>query len=91
VPQGAVDWIFQSWPTLFAAALAMWLLLKSRVSTAHSLVQKACRLAMFFFLYSGFLYVLKWNPFWKWMLTLGFENHNKTEGFLNLVLRWFGW
>jgi hypothetical protein len=40
---------------------------------------------MFFFLYSAFLYVLKWNPFWKWMLTLGFENHNKTEGFLNLV------
>jgi transitional endoplasmic reticulum ATPase len=84
-PEGAVDWIFQSWPALFAAALAMWLLLKGPIATAHVLVQKACRLAMFFFLYSAFLYVLKWNPFWKWMLTLGFENRNKTEGFLILV------
>ncbi len=60
-PEGAADWIFQSWPALFAAALAMWLLLNGPVGTAHSLVQKACRLAMFFFLYCGFLYVLKWE------------------------------
>jgi transitional endoplasmic reticulum ATPase len=83
--QGAADWIFRSWPALFAAALAMWLLLKGPLATAHSLIQKFCRLAMFFFLYCGVLYVLKWNLFWKWMLSLGFENRNKTEGFLILV------
>ena len=83
--EGPADWIFRSWPALFAAALAMWLLLKGPATSAHPLVRKACRLAMFFFLYSGFLYVLKWNLFWKWMLTLGFENRNKTEGFLILV------
>jgi hypothetical protein len=54
-------------------------------TSAHPLVRKACRLAMFFFLYSGFLFVLKWNQFWKWILALGFENRNKTEGFLILV------
>lgn len=84
-PEGATDWIFQSWPALFAAALAMWLLLKGPVATAHGVIQKACRLAMVFFLYSGFLYLLKWNMFWKWMLALGFENRNKTEGFLIFV------
>ncbi len=91
-PEGATDWIFQSWPALFAAALAMWLLLNGPVGTAHSLVQKACRLAMFFFLYCGFLYLLKWNTFWKWMLALGFENRNKAEGFLIFVstLVWLG-
>jgi transitional endoplasmic reticulum ATPase len=83
--EGPADWIFPSWPTLFAAALAMWLLLKGPATSAHPLVRKACRLAMFFFLYSGFLYVLQWNPFWKWMLALGFENRNKTEGVLILV------
>lgn len=83
--EGPADWIFRSWPALFAAALAMWLLLKGPATSAHPLVRKACRLAMFFFLYSGFLYVLKWNQFWKWMLALGFENRNKTEGFLILV------
>lgn len=71
-PEGATDWIFRSWPALFAAGLAMWLLLKGPLATAHSLVQKLCRLAMFFFLYCGVLYVLKWNPFWKWILSLGF-------------------
>ena len=84
-PEGATDWIFQSWPALFAAVLAMWLLLKGPVATAHAVVQKVCQLAMFFFLYSGFLYLLKWNTFWKWMIALGFENRNKTEGFLIFV------
>lgn len=84
-PEGAADWIFQSWPALFAAALAMWLVLDGPAAAGRLLVQRACRLAMFFFLYCGFLYLLKWNPFWKWMLTLGFENRNKTEGFLILV------
>ena len=84
-PEGAADWIFRSWPALFAAGLAMWLLLHGSVSAAHPLVQRACRLAMFFFVYCGFLYLLKWNPFWRWMLSLGFENKNTTAGFLILV------
>jgi hypothetical protein len=46
--EGATDWIFQSWPALGAATLAMWLLLKGPVASAHPMVQKACRLAMFF-------------------------------------------
>jgi hypothetical protein len=46
---------------------------------------KACRVALAFFLYSGFLYLLKWNPFWKWMLSVGFESRNKAEGFLILI------
>jgi transitional endoplasmic reticulum ATPase len=90
VGQGPADWIFRSWPALFAAALAMWLLLKGPAATAHPLIRKACRLAMFFFLYCGFLYVLKWPRFWNWMLALGFENRNKTEGFLILVST-LGW
>jgi transitional endoplasmic reticulum ATPase len=40
---------------------------------------------MFFFIYCGFLYLLKWNPFWRSLLSLGFENKNTTEGFLILV------
>ena len=83
--EGPADWIFRSWPALFAAALAMCLLLQGPAARAHPFIQKACRLAMLFFLYSGFLYVLKWNPFWSWMRALGFENRNKTEGFLILV------
>lgn len=90
--EGATDWIFQSWPALFAATLAMWLLLRGPVATAHPLIQKACRLAMFFFAYCGFLYILKWDPFWQLIRGLGFESHNKTEGFLILVstLIWLG-
>jgi transitional endoplasmic reticulum ATPase len=90
--EGATDWIFQSWPALFAATLAMWLLLRGPVATAHTLIQKACRLAMFFFAYCGFLYILKWDPFWRLIRGLGFESHNKTEGFLILVstLIWLG-
>jgi transitional endoplasmic reticulum ATPase len=90
--EGATDWIFQSWPALFAATLAMWLLLRGPVATAHPLIQKACRLAMFFFAYCGFLYILKWDPFWQLIRGLGFESHNKAEGFLILVstLIWLG-
>ena len=38
-----------------------------------------------FFAYSGFLYLLKWNPFWKWVPSLGFESRNNAEGFLILL------
>ena len=80
-----------SWPALFAAALAMWLVLKGPAAKKPSWVQKACRVAIAFFLYSGFLYLLKWNPFWKWMPSVDFENRNRAEGFLILIstLVWF--
>ena len=74
-----------SWPAFFAAALAIWFVLKGPAAKTPSWVQKACRVALAFFLYSGFLYLLKWNPFWKWMLSVGFESRNKTEGFLILI------
>ena len=47
-------------------------------------VQKACRVAMAFFLYCGFLYLLKWTPFWR-VMPGSVENRNKTEGFLILI------
>jgi hypothetical protein len=82
---GPADWILRSWPTLFATAAAMWLLLQGPVANMPLFVQKGCRFVMVFFAYAGFLYLLKWNPFWKWMPWLGFEDRNKTEGFLILV------
>jgi hypothetical protein len=82
---GPADWILRSWPALFATAAAMWLLLQGPVAHMPPFVQKGCRFVMVFFAYAGFLYLLKWNPFWKWMLWLGFEDRNKTEGFLILV------
>src|SRR5260370_26059381 len=74
-----------SWPLLFAAALGMWLLLRGRAAKTPLFVQTLCRIATVFFAYCGFLYLLKWNPFWKWMLSTGFENRNTAEGFLILV------
>jgi len=74
-----------SWPFLFAAALAIWLLLKGPAAKTPLFVQKVCRIAIVFLAYCGFLYLLKWNPFWERMLALGFENRNKAEGFLILV------
>jgi hypothetical protein len=74
-----------SWPAFFAAALATWLVLKGPAANKPSWVQSACRVALVFFLYCGFLYLLKWNPFWKWMLSVDFENRNKVEGFLILI------
>ena len=74
-----------SWPFLFAAALAMWLLQKGPVAKMPPFVQKACGIAMVFFAYCGLLYLLKWDPFWKWMLSFGFENRNTAEGLLILI------
>ena len=74
-----------SWPFLFAAALAIWLLLKGPAAKTPLFVQIVCRIAIVFFAYCGVLYLLKWDPFWKWMLSLGFENRNTAEGFLILV------
>lgn len=85
VQPGPTDFIFRSWPALFATAAAMWLLFKGPVANMPPFVQKGCRFVMVFFAYAGFLYLLKWKPFWKGMLWLGFEDRNKTEGFLILV------
>ena len=74
-----------SWPALFAAALAIWFVLKGPAAKTPSWVQKACRVALAFFLYSGFLYLLKWNPFWRWMPSVDFKNRNRAEGFLILI------
>ena len=74
-----------SWPFLFAAALAIWLLLEGPAAKTPLFVQKVCRIAIVFFAYCGFLYLLKWNPFWQWMVALRFENRNKAEGFMILV------
>jgi transitional endoplasmic reticulum ATPase len=84
-PAGVADWIFRSWPALFACSAGMRLLLAGPLMKTPPLFRKAGRLVMIFFAYSGFLYLLRWNPFWRWMLSLGFENRNKTEGFLILV------
>jgi hypothetical protein len=78
-----------SWPALFAAALAIWLILKGPAAAKPSWVQRLCRLAIAFCLYSGFLYLLKWDPFWRWMPLA--ESRNMTEGILILIstLVWF--
>ena len=73
-----------SWPALFAAALAIWLVLKRLAGTMPSWVQRACRVAIAFFAYAGFLYLLKWDPFWKWIPSVDFEK-NRVEGFLILI------
>ena len=73
-----------SWPLLFIAALAMWLLLKGPAAKASTFVQNLCRIAIVFLAYCGFLYLLKWDPLWTWM-PFGFENRNTPEGFLILV------
>lgn len=84
-PAGVADWIFRSWPALFACSIGMRLLLAGPLMKSPPMAQKAGRLAMMFLAYSGFLYLLRWNPFWNWMSSLGFENRNKTEGFLILI------
>jgi len=78
-----------SWPFLFAAALAMLLVLKGTAAKAPVFAQKVCRIAIVFLTYCGFLYLLKWDPFWKWILSLGLENRNKAEGFLILISTFF--
>src|ERR1700758_3492644 len=73
-----------SWPAFFAAALAIWLVLKGPASAKPTWVQRLCRLAIAFCLYVGFLYLLKWNPFWT-LLPVDLNNRNKAEGFLILI------
>ena len=82
---GPTDWLFRSWPALFAAAGAMWLLLNGPVSAAPSWMQKGCRVILVFFVYSGFLHLLRWAPCWTMMQSLGFTNKNTETGVLMLV------
>ncbi len=88
-PSGAesapLGWLFRSWPALFAAAAAVWLLLNGPISAAPSWVQKAGRVILVFFIYSGFLYLLRWTPFWTMMSALGFTSKNKETGVLILL------
>jgi len=79
-----------SWPSLFAAAIAIWLVLKGPAAAKPSWVQRLCRLAIAFCIYSGFLYLFKWNPFWA-LLSMDPGNRNKAEGILILIstLVWF--
>ena len=73
-----------SWPAFFGAALAIWLLLRGPAAETPIWVQKACHAAMAFFLYGGFLYLLKWTTFWRVMPAIGL-GRTKTEGFLILI------
>src|ERR1019366_3647513 len=82
---GPMDWLFRSWPSLFAAAGAMWLLLAGPALAAPSWIQKNCRVILVFFVYSGFLHLLQWAPFWTMMQSLGFTSKNKETGVLILV------
>jgi hypothetical protein len=78
-------------PVLFAAAFTMWLVLRGPAATGPSWVQRGCRATIAFLVYSGTLYLLKWNPFWKLMPSMDFEQRNKAEGFLLMIstLLWF--
>lgn len=73
-----------SWPVFLGAALAIWLLLRGPAAETPIWVQKAFRAAMAFFLYCGFLYLLKWTTFWRAMPATGFDL-SRTEGFLILI------
>jgi hypothetical protein len=73
-----------SWPAFFGAALAIWLLLRGPAAETSIWIQKACRAAMAFFLYGGFLYLLKWTTFWRVMPAIGL-GRTKTEGLLILI------
>jgi hypothetical protein len=73
-----------SWPAFFAAALAIWLVLRGPASAKPPWVQRLCRVAIAFCLYIGFLYLLKWSPFWT-LLSVDPNNRNKAEGFLILL------
>ena len=88
---GLLDWAFGSWQSLFAMALATWLLLRGPLAATPSFVQKAARLVMLFLIYAAFLYLLKWNPLWNSTQLVGLKNRDTAEGFLILIstLVWF--
>jgi hypothetical protein len=79
------------WPVLFAAAFAMRLVLRGPAAKGSSWVQRACRATIAFLVYSGTLYLLKWNPLWNLMPSMDFGQRNKAEGFLLMIstLVWF--
>jgi transitional endoplasmic reticulum ATPase len=63
----------------------MWLLLDGPISGAPSWIRKGFRVVLVFLVYSGFLYLLRWTPFWRMMQSLGFTNKNKETGVLILI------
>ena len=69
----------------------MWLVLRGPAANGPSWVQRACRATVAFLVYSGTLYLVKWNPCWKLMPSMDFEQRNKAEGFLLMIstLVWF--
>jgi hypothetical protein len=79
------------WPVLFAAAFAMRLVLRGPAAKGPSWVQRACLATIAFLVYSGTLYLLKWNPLRKLMPSMDFGQRNKAEGFLLMIstLVWF--
>ena len=70
-----------SWPALFGAALAIWLVLRGPAAETQSGFEEACRAAIAFFLYCGFLYLLKWNTFWRVMPAIGLGTETRRKVF----------
>ena len=69
----------------------MRLVLRGPAAKGPSWVQRACRATIAFLVYSGTLYLLKWNPLWKLMPSMDFGQRNRAEGFLLMIstLVWF--
>ena len=80
-----------AFPVLFAAAFTMWLVLRGPAAKGPSWVQRACLATIAFLVYSGTLYLLKWNPLRKLMPSMDFGQRNRAEGFLLMIstLVWF--
>jgi len=70
-----------SWPALFAAAVAMWLILKGPVVKKTILGSKNLPPRDGVFPLLAFLYLLKWNPFWRWMSSVDFEEPKQAKVF----------
>ena len=69
----------------------MWLVLRGPAAKGPFWVQRACRATIAFLVYSGTLYLLKWDPLWKLMPSMDFGQRNRAEGFLLMIstLLWF--
>ena len=69
----------------------MRLVLRGPAAKGPSWVQRASRATVAFLVYSGTLYLLKWDPLWKLMPSMDFGQRNRAEGFLLMIstLVWF--
>ena len=82
----ALDWLFQSWPTLFAVPCAMWLLLNGPLSASPFGYRRlAARLLCFSSTQVFCMYFVPWPPFWIMMQSLGSASKNKETGVLVLT------